>query len=72
MCGANKSRLYLLLMIIFIIAIPFLYGCSKKEQPQKKIVSNSGQEIKIAVSLADMERDGNQIIKKIMSDRQSG
>lgn len=72
MYGENKNRLYLLLMIIFIIAILFLYGCSKKEQPQKKMVSNGGQEIKIAVSLADMERDGNQIIKKIMSDRQSG
>lgn len=70
--GENKSRLYLLLMVIFITIIPFLYGCSKKGQPQKKIVSNGGQEIKIAVSLADMERDGNQIIKKIMSDRQSG
>jgi len=70
--GGNKSRLYLLLVSIFIIAIPFLYGCAKKEQPQKKMVSNGGQEIKIAVSLADMERDGNQIIKRIMSDRASG
>ncbi len=68
----NKRRLYLLLMFIFITSILFLYGCSKKGQPQKKMVSNGGQEIKIAVSLADMERDGNQIIKKIMSDRQSG
>lgn len=70
--GENKSRFYLLIIFIFITIIPLLYGCSKKGQPQKKIVSNGGQEIKIAVSLADMERDGNQIIKKIMSDRQSG
>ncbi|TEB10118.1 D-xylose-binding periplasmic protein [Pelotomaculum propionicicum] len=70
--GIKKCLLYLLVMIIFITTIPFLYGCSKKGQQQKKIVSNGGQEIKIAVSLADMERDGNRIIKKIMSDRQSG
>lgn len=69
--GEKTSRLYLSLIIIFITTLPFLYGCSKKGQPQKKPAGNGGgQEIKIAVSLADMERDGNQIIKKIMSDRQ--
>ncbi|MDD4335435.1 MAG: substrate-binding domain-containing protein, partial [Desulfotomaculaceae bacterium] len=49
-----------------------LCGCAKKTQPQKKPVNNSGQEVKIAVSFADMERDGNQIIKNTMSARQGG
>ncbi|MDD3654028.1 MAG: hypothetical protein PHO01_07575 [Desulfotomaculaceae bacterium] len=49
-----------------------LSGCPGSEQAQQKPVSGSGskQEIKIAVSLADMERDGNQTIKKTMSGRQ--
>jgi ABC-type sugar transport system substrate-binding protein len=65
-----------LILILFIMTIiPFLHACGKKE-PQKKPASNGngGQEIKIAVSLASMERDGNQVIKKTMSGRtgQSG
>lgn len=63
----------LVLFFIIIICIPLLYGCARKAQPQKKPVSNGGgQEIKIAVSFADMERDGNQIIKNTMSARQGG
>lgn len=63
----------LLLFIIIIISIASLYGCARKVQPQRKPVNNSGgQEVKIAVSFADMERDGNQIIKNTMSARQGG
>ncbi|MFX4262589.1 substrate-binding domain-containing protein [Pelotomaculum propionicicum] len=63
----------LMLILIIIISIAFLYGCARKAQPQKKPVNNGGgQEVKIAVSFADMERDGNQIIKNTMSARQGG
>ncbi|MDD2552955.1 MAG: substrate-binding domain-containing protein [Desulfotomaculaceae bacterium] len=62
----------LILLLIIIISIPFLCGCARKTQPQRKPVNSGGQEIKIAVSFADMERDGNQIIKNTMSARQGG
>jgi len=52
---------------------PLLQACGG-QQPQKKAVVNGGQEIKIAVSLASMERDGNQVFMKTMNERagQSG
>jgi len=67
----NKYGYYPLVFIITMVMI-LLCGCGGKEQAQKKPVGGNGnrQEIKIAVSLADMERDGNQIIKKTMSGRQ--
>lgn len=68
--GQKKNRGYFPLILIIITLIPLLYGCAKKEQPQRK-PAGGGQEIKIAVSLADMERDGNQIIKKTMEGRTS-
>jgi len=54
------------------MVLTLLGGCGGQGQAQKKPVSNNGsrQEIKIAISLADMERDGNQILKKTMSGRQ--
>ena len=65
--SGGKGKLILILFIMTII--PFLHACGQKE-PQKKPASNGGgQEIKIAVSLASMERDGNQIIKKTMTGR---
>lgn len=58
-----------MLILILMAIIPFLNACGKKE-PQRKPASNGGgQEIKIAVSLASMERDGNQIIQKTMNGR---
>lgn len=68
MDGSKKNRGYFPLILIIITLIPLLYGCAKKNQPQRK-PAGGGQEIKIAVSLADMERDGNQIIKKTMEGR---
>lgn len=71
----NKKMIYhkLIFYLIIIISVPFLYGCSRNAQPQRKPVNNSGgQEIKIAVCFADMERDVNQIIKNTMSARQGG
>jgi len=68
--GFSKSRGYLPLIIIVIIFIPLLYGCAKKGQPQRKPAGKGGgQEIKIAVSLVDMERDGNKIIKNTIEGR---
>ncbi|MDD4237574.1 MAG: substrate-binding domain-containing protein [Desulfotomaculaceae bacterium] len=65
--SSGRGKLIIILFIMTII--PFLHACGKKE-PQRKPVSNGGgQEIKIAVSLASMERDGNQIIKKTMNGR---
>jgi len=69
-CRKKKSGC--LLLVFMAIAFLLLCGCQSKEQAQKKPASSSRgqQEIKIAVSLADLERDGNQIIKKTMSGRQ--
>ncbi|MDD4239120.1 MAG: substrate-binding domain-containing protein [Desulfotomaculaceae bacterium] len=65
--SGRKGKFILVLFIMTII--PFLHACGQKE-PQRKPASNGGgQEIKIAVSLASMERDGNQIIKKTMNGR---
>ncbi|OPX83782.1 MAG: D-xylose-binding periplasmic protein precursor [Pelotomaculum sp. PtaB.Bin104] len=60
------------MLIPIITAFMLLSGCGGRDQAQKKPASSNGnkQEIKIAVSLADMERDGNQIIKKTMTGRQ--
>lgn len=66
----KELRGYFSLVLIIITLVLLLFGCSRKDQPQKKPVGNAGgQEIKIAVSVADMERDGNQVIKKTMSGR---
>lgn len=66
----KKQSKCLPLMLIIVALLLLLYGCSKKEESQKKLVVGGGQEIKIAISLADMERDGNQVIKKIITERQ--
>lgn len=66
----QKTKIEYLTLIITFVTLAFLfYGCSKDESQKKPAVNVGGQEIKIAVSLADMERDGNQIIKNIMSGR---
>ena len=67
----NRNRgVFHFILIITILSI-ILFGCAKRNQSQKKPTVNAGgQKINIAVSLADMERDGNQIIKKTMSGRQ--
>ncbi len=74
MNAVNGQKLYrhlIILILIMFILMPFLHGCAQKVQPQKKPAGNSReQEIKIAVSLADMERDTSQIFKKTMSGRQ--
>ncbi|MCL6634855.1 MAG: substrate-binding domain-containing protein [Peptococcaceae bacterium] len=71
MDGQKKRRGYFPLILIIVTLIPLLYGCARKEQAQRKPAGNGGgQEIKIAVSLAGMDRDGNQVIKKTMSARQ--
>ena len=69
----QKTSCGKLLILIMLIVIPLFSGCIRKQQPQRKPVSNAAsQEIKIAVSLADMERDGNKTIKQTMSARQGG
>ncbi len=65
--SGGKRKLILILIIMAII--PFLHACGKKEAQRKPASNGGGQEIKIAVSLASMERDGNQIIKKTMNGR---
>lgn len=68
----KKKYKFFPLFFIFTIVLTFLNGCGGQGQAQKKPASSNGgrQEIKIAVSLADIERDGNQILKKTMSGRQ--
>jgi len=68
----RKKKFGCLLLIFVVIALVLLGGCGSNDQAQKKPAGASGgqQEIKIAVSLADLERDGNQIIRKTMTSRQ--
>jgi len=64
----NRGYFPLILVILIIITLPpLLCGCAGGRQPQRKPAG--GQEIRIAVSLADLERDGNQIIKRAMTAR---
>ncbi len=51
-------------LFVFLAAMLTLTGCPGKSEEQKIIPP-----LKIAVSLADMERDGNQIIKEVMNRR---
>jgi len=65
----QKNRIFPFALILIGLSA-LLCGCGGG-QPQKKPPAEAGGEkINIAVSLADMERDGNQVIKKTMSDRQ--
>ncbi|MDD4237585.1 MAG: hypothetical protein PHT62_03380 [Desulfotomaculaceae bacterium] len=61
----SSSRREKLIIILFIMTIvPSLHACGKKE-PQRKPVSNGGgQEIKIAVSLASMERTATRLSRR--------
>ncbi|MGB9804807.1 substrate-binding domain-containing protein [Desulfofundulus sp.] len=49
---------------VFIAALLFLTGCPGRGEQQKIT-----PQLRIAVSLADMQRDGNQIIKQVMDRR---
>jgi len=72
---SEKSRVgwvYSLILLLLIVSVSFLYGCGGKVQPQKKLINNRNQGVKIAVSFADMERDGNMVIKNTMTARQKG
>lgn len=66
--SVKGGRGLLLVIIAAMIMAPLLQACGG-QQPQKKAVVNGGQEIKIAVSLASMERDGNQVFMKTMNER---
>lgn len=66
--SVKGGRSLLLVIIAMLIMAPLLQACGG-QQPQKKAVVNNGQEIKIAVSLASMERDGNQVFMKTMNER---
>lgn len=49
----------LLLVLLLIMSAGLLTGCGKKKQPAKKPNPNK---VKIAICLADMQRDGNKTI----------
>jgi ABC-type sugar transport system substrate-binding protein len=55
------------LVVVWLI-LPLLYGCGSKEPARKP----AGKAVKIAVSVADMERDGNQTIKKTLTACKEG
>lgn len=69
MAGRVRGSVFILVFTAFLFVF-LSAGCMRREKPQQKMVV--GQEVKIAVSLADMERDGNQTIKKAMTRRQGG
>lgn len=69
---SRVGRVYSLILLLSIVSVSFLYGCGGKVQPQKKLINNRNQGVKIAVSFADMERDGNMVIKNTMTARQKG
>ncbi|MEG6523801.1 substrate-binding domain-containing protein [Desulfotomaculum sp. 1211_IL3151] len=54
------------ILFMLILSLVFISGCPGKE-PQPK--PETQKKIKIGVSLASMEFDGNKIIKKFMEDR---
>lgn len=54
------------ILFLLILSLVFISGCPGKE-PQPK--PETQKKIKIGVSLASMEFDGNKIIKKFMEDR---
>lgn len=52
------------LILMFVFSSAVLTGCPDQEQQRKPM----SPPVKIGVSLADMERDGNQVIKKVMEE----
>lgn len=61
----HRTRIVLFLTLL-IFLIPFATGCPGPEEQQKP---ETGKKVKIGVSLASMEYDGNQSIKKFMQER---
>lgn len=51
-------------LVVIITGLLFVTGCP--EQGEQQLLT---QQVRIAVSLADMQRDGNQIIKQVMDKR---
>ncbi|MFZ5652611.1 MAG: sugar ABC transporter substrate-binding protein [Bacillota bacterium] len=56
------SKIYILAVMLFLL-VP-LWGCPDKEEAKKP-----APPVKIAVIFADMERDGNKVIKKVMDGK---
>ncbi|MGQ9556702.1 MAG: sugar ABC transporter substrate-binding protein [Desulfurispora sp.] len=59
MRGSLSWLRVLVLILLLALAAGFLAGCSKKKQPARK---PNPARIKIAICLADMQRDGNKTI----------
>jgi len=55
-------------LVVAWLILPLLYGCGSKEPARKP----AEKAVKIAVSVADMERDGNQTIKKTLTACKEG
>ena len=70
MAGRFRGSGFLFVFTV-LLSMVLLSGCLRREKPQQK-PAGGGQEGKIAVSLAGMERAGNQTIKKVMTLRQKG
>ncbi|MEW6063733.1 sugar ABC transporter substrate-binding protein [Desulforamulus profundi] len=62
---AQRIRI-VLLFTLFLFTLIFITGCPGPESQQKP---ETGNRVKIGVSLASMEFDGNQSIKKFMQER---
>ena len=61
-----KYKYFIKVLLPIVMSLSFLLaGCPGKEAEQKPV----NQQLKVGVCLADMERDGNQVIKKIMEER---
>lgn len=68
----RKGKMFLMLVFSIILVLTPAAGCRKKGQPQRKPAEVKGQEVRIAVSMADMGKEESQAIKKAMERRQSG
>lgn len=67
----NAIRLpgkYIFLLLVGLLLFLSTSGCGNNQPAQKP----QSQPLRIAVSLADMERDGNKIIKEVMDSRKKG
>ncbi|SHK00474.1 substrate-binding domain-containing protein [Desulforamulus aeronauticus] len=63
--GCRFFKLTTVLLLVFLTTL--ITGCQGKKEPQQK--PDSQEKIKIGVSLASMEFDGNVMIKKVMDER---
>jgi ABC-type sugar transport system substrate-binding protein len=62
---ARLYKNYTLALVAVLVAVFCLTGCGGGKSQQKPVA----QPLKMAVCVADMERDGNKIIKKVMEER---